>query len=190
MPGIGTSKAEARTVLGDGAVELGYDGKSVKAEELPDDTAVDLEYLGADGEPIPTGTQGVQERDEVKVPDGAFVVVISGPSNVTSGCIGCSAALQSPVGDRPLGKFNTHFQERRIHLETLVPDVDGSSALGNVVLRADARVPLQYSTLDVYGLVRPILEGGAGVGVPIDPTGDSVDVRLFQRIHVDPLAIT
>lgn len=179
-------KAEGTTIFGGGAIEIVVKPGSVEPKELPEDVSVDMEFLDANGEPMPPGAQGVQEGNAVTPPNGAMVVVISGPSSVQTGCVGCSAGPQSSGPGRSQADGQPYYQDRWIHVENIVPDFDGSNVLGNVIFNAGVRVPLQYSALDVYELVRPILLGGAGVPVPNDPVGISVDVRLFNRVSVVP----
>ena len=184
-------KADGKFLGAGGSVEFHYDGTKVKPEKLPDDTRVDMEFLDEQGQAIPPGAQGVGAGDEVAPPDGAVTVVLSGPSGVQTGCIGCSASPQGvpPVASQDPGRAELYFEERWIHVETIVPDIDGSNALGNVVFHAQVRVPLHYTAVDVYELVHPILLGGAGTSVPNDPSGIAVDVALFQRIRVNLLPV-
>ena len=185
-----------------GDVRFGYDGRDIEAKELPDDVGVDLEFTDDDGNVISPGAQGVREGNKVDVPAGATTVIITGPSKKQDGCFGCSAMLdlgddvdRVAMADFDLGLLNAAaapqraadaaiptYREVWIHVETLIPDYDGNSALKNVAFHADMRVPSESSATDIYELVKPILINGPGTPVPTSPTGINIEIETFTRV--------
>jgi hypothetical protein len=86
-------EAEGELLGAKGRLKANYDGRDIALEEVPNDEAVDMEFVDEDGNAVPPGASGVNEGDKVTPPDGATTVIITGPSDNQGGCVGCSAML-------------------------------------------------------------------------------------------------
>lgn len=164
-------------VLG-GTVVLRHESGEVKVDELPEDTAVDLEFLDENGDTIDPGAQGVEEGDSVQVPPNAKSVAVSGASGHTGGCTGCTGAATPPwaVGTQP-----SLFVEKWIQVLPLVPDYSTGGLFGNAVFSAEVRVPENYDARDIYEFIRPLLINGPGFPVPHSATEFDISITSFTR---------
>jgi len=73
-----------------GRAKIGYDGREVRAEQLPDNARADVRFYDANGNEVPnSGANGVGQGEKVLVPAGATHCTVSGASSATS-CTGCA----------------------------------------------------------------------------------------------------
>lgn len=191
-------EADVKFVGAGGRLRLGYDGRDLKALELPGEGhRADVKFHDKDGNEIPSsGATGVAEGDRVPVPVGATHATISGASAATT-CTGCAngsgggggggggAAELFSSGTGPLALDPTQGAPRQLigglaqrapvstmtkwaYVYTLGGDVDGSTAWSNVAASFLVRGDLDAARIQAR--ISPILNQGPGAVIPSDVT--------------------
>ncbi|HTF86852.1 MAG TPA: hypothetical protein VK843_00465 [Planctomycetota bacterium] len=189
-----------------GTAKISYDGRDVKADELPGDSRADVRFFDAKGKELPPGANGVGENQRVAVPPGASYCEVSGASSSTS-CTGCTpppgggggtmleggevlAVIAVDVGaadawtcaqsQDPDTDSTGQSPGKWVYVYTLKADLDGSSVWGNV--SGSFTVQGTPSADEIHGLIEEILLRGHGAPVPA-----GVEVDTFVRILPEPL---
>lgn len=167
------------TPVGEGALIIHHEGGKTRVDEVPGDATVDIEFLDENGDAIDPGAQGVGEGESVQTPGNAKSVVISGASNHTGGCTGCTGVATPPwaAGDPP-----SPFVEMWIQVLPLVPDYSTGGSFGNAIFSADVRVPESYDAREIYEFIRPLLIQGPGYPVPHSDTEFDISITSFTRL--------
>jgi hypothetical protein len=180
-----------------GAVKIRYDGGEVKADKLPPSTRADVKFFDSDGKPVDPGATGVGQGERVAVPQGASYCEVSGASSATS-CTGCTGSGGGSGGggmldlhEHDLAAHARADQETRkqasasaeskwVYVFTLDPDIDSSSAWGNVA--ASFFLSGDLSAEQIHLAIEPILRGGHGTPVPAGIVVDTYVRMLGEKL--------
>ncbi len=194
-----------------GRLRLAYDGRDLKALELPGNgNRADVKFQDKDGNEIPgAGASGVAEGDRVPVPNGATHAVISGASAATT-CTGCANGSGSGGGGGGGGGGAAEDSDADLSLAAIEPQ-QGRQLIGGVTqrtpvsttskwayvytLRGDVDGSTAWSNVAASFLVRggldasgiharisPILHQGPGAAI-----GTDVTLNSYVRMDAESL---